>query len=87
MKETYEGPYKCGIEDDCSHFICGDCGKLKTIEQMNVVKTAFNFHDKNTQEDFYYRPYFMMVCDECLSQSKKVKKHGRNNNSKRKRSS
>jgi hypothetical protein len=53
------------LEDDSTHFVCASCDKIKKIEFGNIVKVAYNLYNSDTQNEFYYRPYYVMLCDKC----------------------
>ena len=54
------------LEDDSTHFVCASCNEIKQIDCGNVVKVAYSLFNDKTQDKFYYRPYYVMLCDKCL---------------------
>ena len=79
-----------GSMNGCTHFQCAGCSDIKLIKDMNVSKIAYNIYDHDTQNKFYYRPYYVMLCNDCFKDTEKKDKekdNARDSNSKKKRSS
>ena len=74
---------KITLEDDCTHFKCDGCNRVKPVNDVHKAKVARNIYDKSTQNKFYYRPFWVMLCTECFEgkEKKEEKKSDGNNNS------
>jgi len=71
------------LEDDCTHFNCSGCNGIKLVEEIHKAKVARNIYDSDTQKQFYYRPYWVMLCTDCFegNNKKEEKRDDGNNNS------
>jgi hypothetical protein len=71
------------LEDDCTHFNCAGCNGIKLVKDIHKAKVARNVYDSDTQKQFYYQPYWVMLCTDCFegNNKKEEKKDDGNNNS------
>jgi len=66
------------LQDNSTHFQCAGCNKIKLIEYGHITKVAYSICSRDTQDKFYYNPYYVMLCDKCFEGEEK---NDGNNNS------
>jgi hypothetical protein len=78
------------LEDNSTHFKCAGCSHLKLVEDGHITKVAYNIYDSDSQKEFCYYSYNVMLCTkcyECKEEEKlgaKVENDGDNNTKEKK---
>ena len=61
------------LEDGTTHFQCAGCEDIKLVGDGHITKVAHNVFDTDSQKKFVYRPFWVMLCDECFRGEKEKK--------------
>ena len=49
----------------CTHFKCDSCGKIKPIEEQEIIKCAQTLFNHRSNYELRYTPYHMQICKKC----------------------
>ena len=50
----------------CTHFLCGGCSKVKSMDQQNVIKTAYTNFGMRSEEMLMFEVHHVQLCNRCF---------------------
>ncbi len=53
------------LEDNSTHFQCAGCRSINLVKDGHITKVAYSAYDADTQREFGYYSYYVMLCSDC----------------------
>jgi hypothetical protein len=60
--------------NNCTHFYCNSCTKIRPLAQAHQVKVAWPIFDRGNEDKLIYNKATLLICDKCFNEEEEDKK-------------